>query len=345
MDRRLFVARQRMAGVGGFWLPSSGGVSAALFADFSTEGAGNHYYADGAPRANAAAWYGALGGSHTRADASTCATEINSSGLVALVAADVLRFQHDVSGNPLGILLEGARTNLALRSQEIDNASWSKANVTIGANAVVAPDGTTTADGVIPAAATGQANIAHSVTVTATAATFSYYVKNGTLGNNWLELQVISTGAWRGWFNPATGAKGSSFGSPTSYNITAAGNGWYRIDLTATMGTTSATIAVVAVSGDGVHASVTGDGSSPAFYIWGAQAEQASSVRSHIPTAGSTVTRAADALEFDIPAGIDELTFTFDDGSTQAVAVSEGNYAVPTNLDRPIIKSIVAFPA
>src|SRR4029077_1644502 len=59
--------------------------------------------------------------------------------------------------NILGLLVEDARTNSALRSQQIENAAWTAANAvvaapTITANAAVAPDGTTTAERVqIPA--------------------------------------------------------------------------------------------------------------------------------------------------------------------------------------------------
>ena len=46
-------------------------------------------------------------------------------------------------------LIEKVRTNLVLQSQTFDNASWTKTTdgqVTITANAAVAPDGTTTAE-------------------------------------------------------------------------------------------------------------------------------------------------------------------------------------------------------
>jgi hypothetical protein len=46
-----------------------------------------------------------------RADAVTCATRRNSSGKLVTMAANTARFDHDASGNPLGLLVEGVRQN------------------------------------------------------------------------------------------------------------------------------------------------------------------------------------------------------------------------------------------
>ena len=61
----------------------------------------------------------------------------------------------------------------------------------------------------------------------------------------------------------------------------------------------------------------------------------------HLHRCAAAVTRAADSAVFTIPAGIGHLTYTFDDNSTQLVAVSPGSYTIPTSLNRPNIKSIV----
>ncbi len=73
------------------------------------------------------------------------------------------------------------------------------------------------------------------------------------------------------------------------------------------------------------------------------QMEKQSSASSPIPTSGSSVTRAADALSFNIPHGADTLRYVFDDSSTQDVAVSAGVYAVPTDIDRLRIKRIFSL--
>jgi propanediol dehydratase large subunit len=71
------------------------------------------------------------------------------------------------------------------------------------------------------------------------------------------------------------------------------------------------------------------------------QFETGAKATSYTPTTSATVTRAADNVGFTIPSGITSLLYTFDDNSTQTVSVSAGAYAIPTNLNRPQIKTIV----
>ena len=57
------------------------------------------------------------------------------------------RLDYDpVTLQPKGFLVEEARTNLLLRSEEFDNANWTKSRATVTANAATAPDGTSNAD-------------------------------------------------------------------------------------------------------------------------------------------------------------------------------------------------------
>jgi hypothetical protein len=57
------------------------------------------------------------------------------------------RFDYNpVTLAPLGLLIEEARTNLALYSAQFDDAWWAKIGATITANTTTAPDGTAGAD-------------------------------------------------------------------------------------------------------------------------------------------------------------------------------------------------------
>jgi hypothetical protein len=179
-----------------------------------------------------------------------------------------------------------------VRSSEFDNAGWNKAAVTVGANAVAAPNGLTEADAVIPTAGSVSAYMYENAALTAAAHTLSYYVKNGTLGNNWVCIGSDAGGGVRAWFNLATGAKGTSSASPTSWTITSVGNGWYRIDVTFTAAAGGAPCYLMARPADGSSGNVTGDGVSPAFYVWGAQVEAGTVATSPIPTFGASATRA-----------------------------------------------------
>lgn len=70
------------------------------------------------------------------------------------------------------------------------------------------------------------------------------------------------------------------------------------------------------------------------------QLEKRASASSPIATAGASATRAADAVTIALPAGTHNLTLTFDDGSTQAVAGISGNYTLPVNLNRAVVNAI-----
>jgi hypothetical protein len=139
---------------------------------------------------------------------------------------------------------------------------------------------------------------------------------------------------------------GSGF-SGGSASITNVGNGFYRCTFTFTSDAGTALnmfVQLDSTTGYGFTTTTyTGNGTSGAV-IYGAQLEQTSSPTSYIPTTSSSATRAADSASFTIPSGTGHLTYTFDDNSTQTVAVSPGAYTIPTNLNRPWIKTIVGAP-
>lgn len=81
------------------------------------------------------------------------ATFFDSAGILQTAASGVARFDHDpVTGVSLGLLIEEARTNICIRSEEFNFAAWLKQiggtgiTAVVTPNAGVAPDGTTTAD-------------------------------------------------------------------------------------------------------------------------------------------------------------------------------------------------------
>src|SRR5258706_9408296 len=105
----------------------------------------------------------------TRADATSCATEIDRDGLLHIAAANALRTEWvDLDGDGVretpGMLLEGTRTNDWDRSEEMDHANWSKTAVTVNANVTSAPDELTTADDVIETVATSDHSIFRNMT-------------------------------------------------------------------------------------------------------------------------------------------------------------------------------------
>ncbi len=78
----------------------------------------------------------------------TEATYFDAVGLLQTAASGDPRFQHDPADNTsLGLLIEEARTNIAIRSEDFSHAAWVKsAQAAVTANAVASPDGTANAD-------------------------------------------------------------------------------------------------------------------------------------------------------------------------------------------------------
>ena len=208
-----------------------------------------------------------------------------------------------------GALIEGAGTNLCLQSQTFDNASWTKTRSSISADAVAAPDGTTTADKLVEdsTAANNHRLSQAFVGVDNTTYTFSIYVKAAE--RTWAVVALTAqSGGFRGVaINLSTGALGTTSAATTA-KVTSLASGWYRVSVSADIGPAGAgeTLQVYPATGDwdGTTApSYNGDGAS-GIYLWGAQLEAASFPSSYIPTTTASATRAPDVLSVPV-SGID----------------------------------------
>jgi len=238
--------------------------------------------------------------------------------------ANTARFDHNpVTGESLGLLVEEQRTNLALRSEEFDNASWAKTRASITPNTIVAPDGTLTGDKwVEDTTASNTHTLVQNVTINnATVYSFSFYAKAAE--RSLIRVNSPSIGVDL-WFNLATGLlQIPTLGTGT---ITPVGNGWYRIVATGTSNTTSGA-ATIFLSNGTTHI-YTGDGYS-GIYIWGAQLEAGAFPTSYIKTQASQVTRSADSASmtgtnFSDWYRQDEGTFYLE-AQSDAPTVSGGN--------------------
>jgi hypothetical protein len=201
-----------------------------------------------------------------------------------------------------GLLVEPAATNLAVRSQEIDNASWTKSSATVSANATTAPDGSTTADTIVENAGVAFHNAALiSVSFTAgTTYTWSAYAKKAT-GRDYCRLTFENNGSSQGVQAIANLRAGtvisSNYGGGETLvgaNIESIGEGWYRVSVSGSLSVGTLANLYLELH-NGSAASYNGDGSS-GVHFWGSQFETGAVATSYVPTVAASSTRATDAV-------------------------------------------------
>lgn len=257
---------------------------------------------------------------------------------------DQPRVEYDASGNNLGLLIEGTRTNLILQSEAFDNASWAKGQSSITADQIASPAGTVTGDQLIE----NNANANHraetgSTTVTANVNyTFSIFVKAKERTAGALLFADFATGLVGCYtdFNltagTVSGGVALSTGTFVGASIAPYASGWYRVTLTCNIGgAVTAAFARVSLANPVGTPSYLGDSVS-GFYIWGADLEQGSFPSSYTPTTTAAVTRASDVAsrtlgaEFNASVGTlfteADVAATSSVGATPAIAsFSDGN--------------------
>jgi len=206
-------------------------------------------------------------------------TFVDSAGVLQTATNDVARFDHDpVTGESLGLLVEEQRTNLLLRSEEF-STTWVRFNVNASSNAILAPDGTLTADKLTENDADNFHRIRQGITSGVTGV-FSVFLKAAertrvNLGTS--DTNLIAD------FDLSAGSVVSGTGSIEPF-----GDGWYRCSISATF-TTSGPFLLLRNSSSEFY---TGDGTS-GIYLWGAQLEAGAFPTSYIPTTTAAATRNA----------------------------------------------------
>ena len=188
---------------------------------------------------------------------------LNQSGLLELMGNNMPRI--DYTNTCPELLIEGERTNLALRSNNLGNATWSKTNVTVTDNAGVAPDGNTTADRL---QGTGTSSIDQTITTIADTYTASVWVKSFSGSNQTFRIK---------------------FNGGFSGDLTATSE-WQRFTYTTTSTAASNTWGIASDSSNNNYDIL-------AFEY---QVELSSYVTSNIPTTTASVTRPQDTNSSDI---------------------------------------------
>lgn len=238
-------------------------------------------------------------------------TYINVSGVLTTATTNAARFNYD-SNYPAGnaapsltgpfLLVEPAATNILTQSNNFNNAAWSSTGTTLVSGVFTSPDGTT--DGWTMASTTFS-GISQFPNQTTQSYALSIWAKS-VVGNN-MFFQI---------------------GSIAPVNVVTS----------ATLIRYSQTKAVTA--GSGLTNQYGLDDNPGTKQIFGAQLEAGAVATSYIVTTTVTASRSPDVVTFTQPAGCGHNTYTFDDNSTQTVTQAAGTATVPTNLNRPNIKSI-----
>lgn len=186
------------------------------------------------------------------------------------------RFDYDpVTLASKGLLIEGARTNILLYSEQLDNAAWTKVGMTVTANAGVSPNGTTTAGRVVyngagVASVSTTQNAVANVPGSNQTITVSIWLKSFSGSNQSLRLKNTHGGVLDNF----------------SSNLTIT-NQWQRFTFTVTNGAGVGTSQILGLSPETGNAAFD-------VLAWGAQMEIGALATSYIPTVASTVPRGAE---------------------------------------------------
>jgi hypothetical protein len=246
-----------------------------------------------------------------------------------------------------GLLIEEARTNrllwnrdanfgparnLLARSEEFDNAYWTKTNVTISADATTDPLGGNTADKVIPSTTGTNRSVSRGIVssgILGVDYTTSIYAKKGEY--DWIYLYEVQGNRFA-YFDINTGVVGTVSSGATAA-IENIGSGWYRCSVKSQKTTTSSTSIFFGPCDADNSTSVTASGTNGTFF-WGAQIEFASSASAYEQTTNSgsiwsrqSITAAKDQTGIDgVTNAASSLTSTADNGTCiQTITLASGS--------------------
>ena len=213
-------------------------------------------------------------------------------------ASNIPRLDYS-NGSCPSILVEPQRTNLVLRSEEFDNASWAKNRLNISANSITAPDGNLTADLLDTNANGSGSSVTQNISTTAGLRyNISVFAKKNNV--DFLMFNIVNSGFTNGvrvWFNLETKLISTTANVGVGLNVSNTlveeyDNDWLRLSLSVVADDTLLRTVFVVTNASGVFSSVIGD----KLYLWGAQLEAGSNATSYISTAASAVTRNADVI-------------------------------------------------
>jgi len=207
-----------------------------------------------------------------------------------------------------------ARYNLLTYSEDFANAAWPVSNLTVSANAAIAPDGTTTADLVYPTSTGGQRRFERGLSQSAATNTWSVSAKFS--GIRWIYVFQSDGSGVAAWFDIQNGVLGT-VAAGYSAAITAQANGYFRCTLTTPV-SNPLYLGYFGLSSANNSEAVTANGTDGVL-LWGADLRVANESAS-LPV----YQRIAAATDYDTSGFPPYLAF---DGSDDSMATSAINFS------------------
>jgi hypothetical protein len=275
-------------------------------------------------------------------------TFVGSDGFIQRAQTNVPRFTHDpVTRRSLGLLAEEQKTNLAIRSEDFANASWTGATVTRTNNVIIAPNGTLTGGKISKTSGASLVitNVLNLANITAAAGTYTWTIYSKIGEFNRIGMRIRDEASTANWvavvFNLTNGTIATAAANGGTFTGAAAesapsNDGWYRYILT---GTTTGATALRAQISDMDSVATTGDGTSGIF-VWGAHLNPGP-LTSYTPTTTAAVTRTADSAVLD-GTGVITGTYTMVEKPAGCAVVSGTNINLQTGYT---VERVMIFPA
>lgn len=229
-------------------------------------------------------------------------TRFNSAGTMETISANLPRFDYDPATLAFrGVLVEEQRTNLVIRSTELDYSTattWTKTGIQtpIGVDVAVAPDGTMSADKLTEDTSTGVHNARQTVVlVSGTTYAFSTFAK----ASDRTQINFYGAGGLSSIFGAVNLTNGAVIsGTPV---VKSSGSGWWRVSSSGASTFTGNNL--VYIENRNNTGSYTGTAGYGALF-WGMMLETGKFATSFIPTTSASATRYADDVTLTTLAAI-----------------------------------------
>lgn len=233
------------------------------------------------------------------------ASYIGSDGYIKTATANTARYTYSVLDLqiPPRLLYEPAATNLYNYSEQIQ--TFSLTGTTVTANNTTSPDGTVSADKLVEDTSTTHHDAHQALSGVSANAPITVSAFFKAAERSMVTMEFVPSSSFANsvapvaYFSLTTGTVANTVNMMVKdTSIIYYGNGWYRCSATATPLTGGTLICNMGMTAGLSNTEVyTGDGTS-GLYIWGAQAEVGNVATSYIATGATSLTRAADVINF-----------------------------------------------